>query len=71
VQVFAEGPQGGFMFAKRAGDGQPVFMQYGIEQAEGGETLLSVTVRSADASCTAAAERIWREDVDNYVKTSL
>ena len=66
LQVFAEGPQGGFMYAQRSGQGAFVFVQYSIEQPAAGDAALVATVRCADAALLQQAAGIWRDKVGQH-----
>ena len=70
MQIFAEGPQGGFMFACQSGSGTPVFIQYGITEQPGAAAAeLVAGVRSSDATLISHVVKLWRERIEPYLAT--
>lgn len=69
VQVFAEGPEGGFLFAQHADSAVAVYLQYQLAQSAGQNPELSVTVHSERPEMAAAMQGFWSETVGQYVKS--
>jgi hypothetical protein len=68
MQVFAEGVDGGYMFAQHTA-GHFVMLQYGLEQQVGKEAELVATIRCQNLATQAAVADLWRNRVGEHVKS--
>lgn len=69
VQVFAEGPEGGFLFAQRVQDSMAVYLQYQLGQSAGQNPELTVTIHSESPEVASAVKGLWNDVVGTYIKT--
>jgi hypothetical protein len=67
LQVFAEGPQGGFFCGKHIGSGRILYIQYQLEQETGKDPQLSVTSRCAVSDVNQAFHALWQKEVGHYI----
>lgn len=69
MQVFAEGPEGGFLFAQHAQSAVAVYLQYQLAQSAGQNPELSVTIHSESPEMASAVQGFWSETVGQYIKS--
>lgn len=69
MQVFAEGPEGGFLFAQHVDTSVAVYLQYQLSQSAGQNPELSVTIHSEDSQVASAMQSLWSDTVGQYIKS--
>lgn len=68
MQVFAEGEEGGYMFAQHTA-GHLMMLQYGFEQQVGKEADLVATIRCHNTTTQSAVVQLWRDRVGQHIKS--